>query len=102
MERELRCDRCNTLNSPGVTYCVKCGRLLPSISTNLQHRPTVWELEQVPDDSGTVSQNRNKRPDSEQHARYIVKCPQCGTVIETHGGVLPMTCNACGYFFQTG
>lgn len=35
-------------------------------------------------------------------AKMIVVCPECSTKSNADNGVLPLSCSACGYFFQAG
>ena len=93
MQTKRKCERCNTLNDSGQTYCVNCGKYLRGKIVNKEAKFTIWGI----DDSPAIDVG-NKDIDS--HA--IVVCPECSSKCPVENGVLPLSCPACGYFFQAG
>lgn len=100
MQIRKRCVQCNTLNDPDRFYCVNCGKYLKGTVAEEKTRFTIW---------GTDDSPVRPAPDKILSAaavnvqtRQIVICPECSVECDAAGGVLPLSCPECGYFFQAG
>lgn len=99
MQIRKRCVQCNTLNDSDRFYCVNCGKYLKGTVAEDKKRFTIWGT----DDSPVRSAPDNKRPAAVNvRTRQIVICPECNAECDAEGGVLPLSCPECGYFFQAG
>lgn len=100
MQTRRKCEQCNTLNDEKQIYCANCGKYLRGKVTKKDNKLTIWGIDESPaKDYGTLGKEQNTNPGS---AKMIVVCPECSTKSNADNGVLPLSCSACGYFFQAG
>lgn len=101
MQTRRRCAQCNTLNDPEQVYCVNCGKYLRGKVVKQEERITIWGMGVKPNpvwgSSGVSSV-----PKKTLTGRYVVICPECLSKHSAEPGKLPLSCMACGYFFQAG
>lgn len=109
MQAGKRCVRCNEINDPGRSYCVRCGKYLTARAQEQPKLRTVWECD--PSDRAPDPVMAHGRAGggpvrtAAGHAapvNYVVVCPECGTRSPVTDGVIPLACGQCGYFFQAG
>lgn len=98
MQTRKRCVHCNTLNDPGRTYCVQCGKYLNMKAAPSGVKTTVWGQASV----GSAVKPQVSEPPAAAPAEYIAVCPQCKAECRTEKDRLPVMCGTCGYFFQDG
>lgn len=101
MQIGRKCEQCNTLNDDNQIYCVNCGKYLKGKILKKDSKLTVWGIDDSPARNNTTS---GKVQDStrQRSIKKIVVCPECSTKFYVDDGVLPLSCSACGYFFQAG
>lgn len=101
MQTRRKCEQCNTLNDEKQIYCVNCGKYLRGKVVKKDNKMTIWGMDESParnsDNVSGAQSNIRQRS-----AKKIVVCPECSTKANVENGVLPLSCSACGYFFQTG
>ena len=100
MQKRRKCEQCNTLNSDKQIYCVNCGKYLKGKIVKKDNKMTIWVIDDSPaKDNGTIDKTKKT---IQRSTKKIVVCPKCSTKTSADNGVLPLSCSACGYFFQAG
>lgn len=101
MQTRRKCEQCNTFNDDKQIYCVNCGKYLKGKIVKKDNKLTIWGIDDSParncDNASSVQSTTRQRS-----AKKIVVCPECSTKSNVENGILPLSCSACGYFFQTG
>ena len=100
VQTKIKCEQCNTLNDEKQIYCVNCGKYLRGKVTQKDNKLTIWGIDESPaKDNGTFDKTKKT---IQRSTKKIVVCPKCSTKASADNGVLPLSCSACGYFFQAG
>lgn len=100
MQTRRKCGQCNTPNDEKQIYCVNCGKYLKGKVSQKDSKLTIWGIDESPvkNHSDSVHPRRTGHP----AAKMVVVCPECMTTSDVNDNVLPLSCPACGYFFQAG
>ncbi len=97
MQGTKRCAYCNYVNPANQLYCSKCRRYLAEQSPD-KKKITVWGLRA----SGKSIANPLDSDTPVQSDESYVICPQCGQTQDVINGVMPLSCDVCGYMYQFG
>ena len=101
MQTRRKCEQCNTLNDDKQIYCVNCGKYLKGKIVKKDNKLTIWGIDDSPARNDNTL-NKVQNGVVQRGAKKIVVCPECSTQFDVADGVLPLSCSACGYFFQAG
>ena len=101
MQTRRKCEQCNTLNDDKQIYCVNCGKYLKGKIEKKDNKLTIWGIDDSPARNNNTS-NEVQNGTRQRDVKKIVVCPECSTQFDVADGVLPLSCSACGYFFQAG
>lgn len=93
MQTRKKCEQCNTLNDEKQIYCLNCGKYLKGKIIRNDEKLTIWGIDASPAKIVSGSDKKQKK---------VVVCPECSSKNNADDGVLPLSCSACGYFFQAG
>ena len=101
MQTRRKCEQCNTLNDDKQIYCVNCGKYLKGKIVKKDNKLTIWGTDDSPARNHNT-QSKTQNSIVQRGGKKIVVCPECSTHFNVMDGVLPLSCSACGYFFQAG
>lgn len=101
MQTRRKCEQCNTLNDDKQIYCVNCGKYLKGKIVKKDNKLTIWGIDDSPARNHNT-QSKTQNSIVQRGGKKIVVCPECSTQFNVVDGILPLSCSACGYFFQAG